>query len=329
MRFTVLLTGANSLLGVNTIRLLLADGYAVRGLLRDSTTYVGPFDSNLELMEGSFADPDCLRQAMEGCRYVVHCAAKTGQSGSYASYRQINIDATEQLIKCAVQCGVQRIICVGSANIFAYGDAEHPGDESAPIRYPFTESAYATSKSEMHRLTERYLSQIEIVTVCPTFMLGAYDSRPSSGRIIRMAYGKKYLLYPPGGKNFVHVADVAQGIVAALQHGRNGECYLLANENISYRDFFLGVASLSGRQAVLIPLPEWLLLAVGHLGDLLQRLGLETELTSVNMRILCVKNYYTNRKSIEQLHMTYRPVMQAVADAVAWFHQYRPQWLRK
>ena len=328
MKETVLLTGANSLLGVNTIRALLAEGYAVRGLLRDRTSYVGGADPDLELMEGNFTDPDCLRQAMAGCRYVVHCAAKTGQGGSYASYRQVNTDATGQLIRTAETCGVRRIVYVGSANIFAYGDENCPGNESVPIRPPFTESAYAKSKFETQQLIAHAHFRVEIVTVCPTFMLGAYDSRPSSGRIICMAYGKRWLPYPPGGKNFVHVADVAQGIVAALQRGRSGECSLLANENISYRDFFGAVGALSGRRPVLVPLPAWLLAAVGWIGDLLQRIGIDTEISSVNMRILCVKNYYTNAKSVTELGMTYRPVTQAVADAVGWFRQYRPQWLR-
>ena len=327
-RAKVLVTGANSLLGVNTIRALLTEGYAVRGLLRNRATYVGAADSNLELVEGNFTDPHCLEQVMAGCRYVVHCAAKTGQSGTVEAYRQINITATERLIHTAVRCGIRRAVYVGSANMFAYGDEIHPRDESAPIKYPFTESAYARSKFEAWQEITSYLAQIEIMAVCPTFMLGAYDSRPSSGKIIRMSYGKRWMLYPPGGKNFVHVADVARGIVAALQRGENGACYLLANENLSYRDFFRIVGTLSDKKTTLIPCPKWLLMTLGKIGDVLRRAGVDTELSSTNMRILCVKNYYTNLKSVRQLGITYQPAAQAVKDTIAWFRENRPENLR-
>lgn len=328
MKETVLLTGANSLLGANTIRELVSAGYAVRGLLRNRKSYNGITDPDIELSEGSFTDPEFLRKTLPGCQYIVHCAANTGQSGSYESFLQINTEATEQLIRLAIQNGIRRIVYVSSANIFAYGDEAHPGDETAPIRSPFSESFYAKSKFETQRRIKQYLDKIEIVTVCPTFMLGAYDARPSSGRIILMAYGRRCIPYPPGGKNFVNAADVARGIIAALQRGKNGECYLLANENISYRDFFKETAEMSGLNPVLIPLPGWLLLVIGRIGDLLQKIGIHTEISSVNMRILCVKNYYTNHKSVESLNMTYSPIRQGIVDSVEWFSRYRPQWLR-
>ena len=114
---TVLITGANSLLGTHTICELLSAGYAVRGLLRCLGSYVGVEDPALELVEGEFTDRETLRRAMHGCDYVVHCAAKTGQSGSYDSYEQVNVTATERLVELASECGVKRIVNVASANV--------------------------------------------------------------------------------------------------------------------------------------------------------------------------------------------------------------------
>lgn len=181
---TVLITGANSLLGTHTICELLSAGYAVRGLLRCLGSYVGVEDPALELVEGEFTDRETLRRAMHGCDYVVHCAAKTGQSGSYDSYEQVNVTATERLVELASECGVKRIVNVASANVFAYGTKGQPGDETRSMAAPFTESAYARSKFEALQRLEHFRNQVEIVTVCPTFMIGAWDSRPSSGRII-------------------------------------------------------------------------------------------------------------------------------------------------
>ena len=42
-------------------------------------------------------------------------------------------------------------------------------------------------------------------------MIGAFDTKPSSGRIILFGLKIRLVVCPPGGKNFVHVKDVSKG----------------------------------------------------------------------------------------------------------------------
>ena len=166
---------------------------------------------------------------------------------------------------------------------------------------------------------ENYHGQIEIVTACPTFMLGAWDSRPSSGRIILRGYHRRIVFYPPGGKNFVAAGDVARGIVTALTEGHNGEQYLLAGENLTYSEFYRLLATRTHCRQRLVQIPAWLLLAIGTIGDWLSKTGLKSEITRANMRLLCVGNYYSNAKSVRELHLRYRPLAEAIDEAVNWF----------
>jgi nucleoside-diphosphate-sugar epimerase len=53
-----------------------------------------------------------------------------------------------------------------------------------------------------------------------------------------MGLKNKIIFCPPGGNNFVCDKDVARGIIKALKKGVNGESYLLANENMSFLEFF-------------------------------------------------------------------------------------------
>lgn len=76
-------------------------------------------------------------------------------------------------------------------------------------------------------------------------MLGAWDSRPSSGRIILVGYRHRFMFCQPGGKNFVATGDVAKGIVSALSHGKDGESYLLSGENMTYREFGISYRPVS------------------------------------------------------------------------------------
>lgn len=321
MKKIVLVTGANSMLGTHTICRLIAYGYAVRGLLRRLCSYAGPENRDLELIEGDFSNAGDLRNAMRDCDFVIHCAAMTGQSGSYDSYRKINADATEQLVNIAIECGVRRVVNVASANIFAFGTKERPGDESKDIIPPFTESGYARSKYEAVQRLKKFRDKIEIITVCPTFMLGAWDSRPSSGRIILMGYRRRFMFCPPGGKNFVATGDVAIGIVSALSQGRNGESYLLSGENMTYREFYRLLSDRCGYKQHIIGIPKWILQIVGKVGDMATRIGVRSEVSGVNMRMLCIGNYYSNEKSMQELGVSYRPVSEAIDETVSWFYK--------
>lgn len=316
----VLVTGASGLLATNVIVQLLAANYHVRGLIRDPRKFLLPAHQNLQLVQGDITDDSSVAAAAEHCDYIIHCAATTSQDLSkYEDYRLINVTGTENVIRAARKAGVRRIIYVGTANTFGYGTMTAPGDESLPPKEPFASAWYARSKLEGQRVALSTAGDIDVVVVSPTFMIGPYDGKPSSGTIIRMGYGKSVIFHPPGGKNFVHVDDVAHGTVQALENGKNGEAYLLAGENLSYRAFFKLLAQQTNQRPLLICLPRPLLAVVGYMGNLLRALGLKTAISSINMKILCIHNYYTNTKARRELKIDFRPVSRAIDDAVDWF----------
>ena len=109
------------------------------------------------------------------------------------------------------------------------------------------------------------------------------------------------------------------GSVAALARGNSGERYLLAGENYSYAEFYRLLAERTGHCQHLIHIPAWSLRIIGAIGDLLGKAGLRSEVSRTNMRILCIGNYYTNAKSIRELELHYRPLAEAIDEAVAWF----------
>ncbi len=316
----VFVTGANGLLATNTIIHLLACGYRVRGLVRDPEKFLLPLHERLDLSVGDIADTHTLRRAMDDCDYVIHCAATTDQSLlRYADYHRVNVLGTQNVVDAALENKVKKIVYVGTSNTAGYGTMDAPGDEMSPPRSPFIDAWYAKSKMEAQELVLAAKSQIAVVVVSPTFMIGPYDGKPSSGKIILMGYGKNVVFHPPGGKNFVNAEDAAIGVVKALEKGKNGETYLLAGDNLSYRQFFRLLAAQTGSKPFLIALPKPLVLAAGYVGDLLRALGVKTALSSANMRILCVKNYYSNRKAAQELGLSFHPIEQGVSKAIAWF----------
>lgn len=317
---TVFVTGISGLLGTNLAIDLLENGHKVLGLVRDKNRYKGVSHSNLELIERSLADD--LAPWLDIAEVVVHVAAETRQSlTAYSDYLKINLVATQHLYDSAARNAVKKFVFVSTANTMGYGSLEDPGHESKEVRFPFSDSFYARSKIEAENYVLRNSSEMETIVVNPTFMLGPYDTKPSSGKIILMGWKKRFIFYPPGGKNFVHVKDVSNGILKALESGRHGERYLLAHENLSYRQFYKKLNAVADQDAKLIAIPKPALMLLGHFGDLLRKLGIASSLSLTNTRILCVNNYYSNQKSREKLGLNYRSTDQSIRDAIDYFGQ--------
>lgn len=316
----VFVTGATGLLGTNTIIKLLQYDYSVIALVRKKSSWMGEESETLKLIEGDlFSD---ISEHLQEVDAVIHVAAETSQDLlRYEDYKKINYDAVVHLFAQAAAAEVERFLFVSTANTLGYGNSGVLGSENAPQLYPFTHSFYAKSKLE----TENYLLQqnrgTKVVILNPTFMIGAYDRKPSSGKIIFWAWRKKIVFYPKGGKNFVHAEDAAEGIIKAIEKGKHGEKYLLANENLTYKEFFGKINRITGHQSFMIPIPNSGLVVLGIIGDCLRKLNIKTSLSSSNMKALRINNFYSNRKSSEELGIRYQPVDKAVEDAIRFFER--------
>lgn len=317
---TVFLTGISGLLGTNLAHQLLATGHKVIGLVRKKESYLGLNHPNLTLFEGSlFSD---LTQVLKDVQIVVHAAAETRQClKSYSQYYNINRNATILLYNTALFCNVEHFIYISTANTSGYGSSEQPGDENTPVKSPFDKSLYAKSKLEAERYLLCSANKMKVNILNPTFMIGAWDSKPSSGRIILMGWNKRIAFFPPGGKNFVHVEDVAKAVLRCIDYGKPGEKYIIAGDNLSYHEFFNKVVSISKQKTLLVRIPSSALTAIGYIGDFLRLIGIRTGICVNNMRILSVKNFYSNDKSVRQLGLDYMPADVAITDAINYFKQ--------
>ncbi len=318
----VLVTGANGFLANNVIRELNKRSVAVRALVRPAANIHPLADLNAEIFRGDFTNRESADSAVDGCDAVMHLAADTSQNYSANNFNlECNVNGTRNLIESSVQHKIRRFIYVSTANAFAHGTMETPGDECSPFRYPFTESGYAVSKLRAQELVLSYSTgnQTDIIVLNPTFMIGPHDYKPGSGRIITMMYKRRIIPVPPGGKNFIHVKDAAVALCNALTMGHTGNCYLLANENLSYLDFYKKMAAIAGKKYSFLKLNSMLLSMAGTLGDTLRRVSIKTDINSFNLRILCEGNYFINSKAVRELELPCTSIDEAIADALEWF----------
>jgi dihydroflavonol-4-reductase len=321
----VLVTGANGLLGSNIVRQLDASGYRAIAMVRKSSNRLALKDANYILFEGDIANEKDVNNAIRGCDYVIHCAAKTSQSPSnLENYKETNIKATQTIINACIKFNVKRFIFVSTANCFTNGTMENPGDETGSFMPWLKDSGYAYSKflAQTEVLSAFKTNKLPAIVVNPTFMIGPYDAQTSSGKLLLYAYNNMILFYPPGGKSFVDVEYAAKAISHALIKAKVGETYLLAGKNMTYKDFFQLIAKQSKKKKILIPIPSFLLSSIGKISDIIEHLlSISLPLNTVNAKLLSLDNYFSNKKAMKDLKLEATNIDKAVSKAVSWFKQ--------
>ncbi|MCK9204727.1 MAG: NAD-dependent epimerase/dehydratase family protein [Bacteroidales bacterium] len=317
----VLITGANGFLSGHLVHELLRCGYTVRAMMRSGAKAPALAYLDIEVVYGNITDKSDIENAISGCDVVIHAAADTNQSRRHTKdYYPVNVEATAKIIEAVSKESCRRLIFVSTANTMGFGTLLHPGNESTPVSTVFLKSGYAKSKLQAQKLVIEAAKNkmIDAVVVNPTFMIGPMDHNPHSGRIFKMVLNKKIAICPPGGKNFVDVRDAARGIVSAIINGKSGECYLISGENLSFYDFFHKIILLSGQKTRLISIPKFLFILFSLLGSFFQYLGIRTELTYTNGRILCINNYFDNLKAVRELGLSCSGMNKTISDCLSW-----------
>ncbi len=319
----VLVTGANGLLATNIINLLLKVDQKVIGFLRNKKSFALFGHKNLILATGDITKPLSYLHLLEKVDCIIHVAALTSQNiVDYDVYDKVNNLATTQLYKSAIKNKIKQFIYLSTANCFGYGSLESPGKETISIKTPFDKSLYAKSKlAGQDNLLEiaKNHSATKLVIVNPTFMIGAYDTKPSSGRLVLSAYRKRVIFYPPGGKSFINVTDVAAAVINSIAFGKHEESYILSGENLTYLEFYKKVTSELKQKSIFIRIPKYLLYTIGCFGNLLRFFKIQTDISLTNIQTLCTHNYYSNQKALQELKLQQNPIEKGISEALKWF----------
>lgn len=321
----VLITGANGFLGSNVARELFRKGYEVKLMIRPSADVSVIEDIPSEVFYGDISEEAEVMKAMEGCNFVVHTASITEQwAVTFREYERVNVTGTKNVVKACLAHQVERLIHVSTANTIGPGNKNKPGTELNSFTLLNVNSGYISSKyiAQQYVLEQVEKVKLPAIIINPTFMIGPYDAKPSSGKLILHGMNKRVVFYPPGGKNFVHINDVCTGIISALEMGKIGDCYLMAGENLTYKEFFSLLNKVSGQRSKLIRIPEFVLKIAGIIGTLSGIFSpVSRKLNYSSAYMLCLYNYYSGNKSERELLLKYTPIENAIDNALKWFRE--------
>jgi dihydroflavonol-4-reductase len=317
---TILVTGATGLLGNNIVRLLCQQQRSVRVLVRQKPPIPSLANLPLEFAQGDMRDTQALHSAMQHVTAVVHCAGHVhiGWSQTQEHYA-INVEGTGAVASIAQAQNI-RMVYISSVNALGIGQKNLEANEEHALP-GITPCPYVTSKREAeHLLLNKVGEGLNAVIVCPGFMLGPWDWKPSSGRMMLEIIKNAPPLAPSGCFNVCDARDVAAGTLAALEHGQAGRRYILGGYNLDYFDLWRLFAKTAGTRPPFFRAGPLQRLIGGWSGDLWYKItGKEPDLNSASVSMSSLQHRFSSVRAIQELGYTIRPIEQTLQDTWKWF----------
>lgn len=321
-RGTCLVTGGTGLVGNNVVRRFLEQGRRVRVLVRPRQ---GGTDRSLRGLEvdqrqGGLEDDRSLQQAVDGSDLVIHSAAVVHCGWRHRDEMQrVNVDGTARLAQAARRAGA-RFVQVSSVDALGLPADGRPGNEETPpggmVECPYVVTKRAAEAAVLAEVARG----LDAVIVNPVYMIGPWDWKPSSGRMLLEVGSGKGLLAPPGANDFVDVRDVVTGIESAAARGQTGRRYILGGHPLTYLEAWKVFAEVTGRRPPLGNAPPLAVRTAGWFGDLAANLlRREPPVNSAAAGMSMLRHNFSCQRAITELGYRFRPFAETVADAWVWF----------
>jgi dihydroflavonol-4-reductase len=296
----------------------------VRALLRASSPRDNVAGLDIEIVEGDLRDRAALSRAVRGARFVVHAAADYRLwTPDPEALVENNVAGTRTLMRAALDGGVERVVYTSSVATLALRADREPADETQLLDERVAIGAYKRSKVLASREVETMIARdrLPAVIVLPSTPIGPRDIKPTpTGRVIVEAACGRMPGFVDTGLNLVHVDDVAEGHVAALERGRIGERYILGGQNVPLVEMLNEIARVAGVKPPRLKLPRRLLFPAALATEAFARVsGREPLLTIDGLRMARYTMYFSSAKAERELDYRARPYPDAIRDAIAWF----------
>ena len=246
---TAFVTGGTGFLGRHIVEQLTSLGWHVVAMHRPDSDVRHLVECGAELCVGSITDAKSVRRAMPAsCDAVFHVAGDMSLwSGGNAEQTRINVMGTRIVAEAAVEKEAKRF--VHTSSVSAWGEQRV---------VPFDEPAKSTARrSRVNYERTKYLGELGIdkmithglraVILNPGAIVGRYD-RTGWARMIRLVHAEKLPGDPTRRDDLAHANQVARAHIAAVDHARPGERYLLGGADASFVEAVGIMGELAGKE---------------------------------------------------------------------------------
>ncbi len=321
----IFITGGTGFIGKQLVRRMAETNHEIYCLARKTSNIAEMEKMGAKIVFGDVQDRESLLRGMQRCDWLFNLAnLYSFWEPDKSAYRKVNVIGTQNVMECAMQAGISKIIHVSS--VATYGK---------PLDSPFTEksavgparfSQYAQTKYEGDLIAWKMFKEkkLPLVVIFPAVVLGSGDvslAGQSIGRLIHKklparSFNSKTVTY-------VHVNDVAEAILKAAEKPDNiGEKYIVGDTRLSFDEFYNMISKLSGVRKPLMVIPDWLTMLSSEILTFLSDIMKVPPLMGLAADALRTSNNgfkADGSKALRELGITYTPVSKAIEDEIAWY----------
>ena len=323
------ITGASGFVGKNLItELLKQENIHIYGLFLPNETNLDFYvNDKITIVRGNILDYgsiyDFISQG-DGDKIVVHVAGVISvyKNNDEFAFRA-NTEGTKNLVDASVKLNVNKFIYISSVDSLT---KHKPGEYVAEQSEYYPDEligVYSKSKAIANNYILKAYKEngLPAVICCPSAIAGPND--PFSAPInqaIKKFLNKKMPAVVKGGYDIVDVRDVVNGIIGAINNGRNGESYILAGTPISVLDLMAIAAKEANMKPVKMTVPHFIIKLISPFIVMHAKLHHKRPLfTSFSMDCLKQNPIYSHEKSSKELGYKSRPLEETIRDLIEWF----------
>ncbi len=333
-RPAIFVTGGTGFLGHSLLPLLVQKGYHVRALTRHPDQHPWLRDLGVEVVAGEIEDEALVESAIQGCRYVVHGAARFSFWGKREQFERTNVQGSANVMHAATRAGVEKFIHISTIVVVGKPLPDRIVDETHPT-HPADPYQRSKLKGEQLALAHYRDHGLPIVILRPGAFYGPHG-RYAFNRLFIEDPLKGLLIQVNGGKLITfpaYIGDVAMSILAALHKGRPGEVYNVCGETLTHREANAIVSNEAGIRHFRLNFPGWTMIALAYAWTALSEYTHIEPYYPLNLRSYVFNNWRVSSEKARR-ELDFQPISfrEGVRRTLAWYREigvWKPRRLPK
>lgn len=325
-----LVTGAAGFLGGTVCRQLIERGDKVRAFVLKNDPALKFVPEEAEIVEGDLTDMESLEHfftVSDGSETIVlHIASIVTVNPDYnPKVMDVNVNGTKNVIDlCRRHPECKKLVYCSSTGAIPEAPKGQQIREVSFFDEDQVVGCYSRSKALASQAVLDFAREgFDACIVHPSGIMGPEDYAigETTGTLIKIIKGEMPAGID-GSFNLCDVRDLAFGVIAAADKGKSGECYILGNEPVTFRDFSNMVSEEAGCKRVAMFLPIW---AANLMGDMMEKQAKHNHtkpmMTRFSVYNLARNNSFDSSKAMRELGYTTRSYRETIHDEISWLKE--------
>lgn len=332
MQRIYVITGIGGHLGNTIARELLNSGEIVRGFARPGEDVTMLYGDAVSIVRGDVRNSDSLEPLFYGVSETdevifIHCAGIVSIASKYdQNVVDVNVCGTANVVELCKRHHVKKLVYISSVHALPELPDRAIMHEINCFQPESVSGLYAKTKAEATQIVlDAAKDGLDATVIHPSGIIGPNDY--GNGHLTQMIIdylNGSLTAAVQGGYDFVDVRDVANGVIAATERGKKGECYILSNRYVGVPELLNTLSRVTGGRKIRTYLPMWFAKMTAPFAELYYKIRNESPLfTRYSLDVLTSNARFTCAKAKRDLGYKARDISVTLRDTVAFLMRER------